>query len=138
MINTWDVIEQYRGNAVYVTVEGAIINSQTQQRAPFRFSCLVDTGCEFGLYYEETLRSDAESVGVVPTPTRIRLGDGTPVPAHVCIAHIERINKHILPPPGIPVQIFMRGSRRGFMGMEALKHFVTHFDGPSQELKIKF
>lgn len=133
----WVIIKDYRNNALYVRVQGAIVNPITHRRAPFSFECMIDTGFFSGLYYEATLRSDAETVDVVSHPTTIHLADGTPVAAHTCIAYIEKINDYTLPPPGIPVTLYMRGTRRGFIGMEALKSFIILLDGQKQELKIR-
>lgn len=134
----WTIVDKYSKNSAYITVKGAIINSQTHNRAPFSFKCLIDTGFTIGgLYYEETLRSDAKIVGVTPTIATIRLADGSPVSAYVCMAHIEKINNIELPPPGIKVQLFMRGSGRGFIGMEALGSWIFLLDGPNKTFKIK-
>jgi len=139
MTQVWDLIEHYRDNAAYVRVKGVIINPQSSGgRAPFNIECMIDTGFSSGLYSEESLRSDAEIVGVTPFPTEIRLGDGSKVPAYTCVAHIEEIGAYRLPPPGLKVTLFMRGTRKGYLGMEALKSCVTLFDGPAQELKIRF
>jgi hypothetical protein len=137
-LNTWSIEGGYQNNAAYVTVKGAIINPRTMNRAPFSFECMIDTGFFSGLYYEEGLRSDALIVGVNPVLTTIRLADGSIVPAYTCVAQIEEINDFKLRPPGIKVTIFMRGLRKGYLGMEALKSFVTLFDGPAQKYKIRF
>ena len=138
MTDEWDLSKDYRNNAAYVRVQGAIINPNTMNRAPFSFVCMIDTGFFSGLYYEASLRSDALTVDVVPNSTTIQLADGTRVAAHTCIATIEKINDYALPFPGIPVTLYMRGTGRGFMGMEAMKSFIVVLDGPSQKLKIKF
>ena len=138
MTDEWDFSKDYRSNAAYVRVEGAIINPNTLNRAPFSFECMIDTGFFSGLYYEASLQSDALTVDIVPAPTTIQLADGTPAAAHTCIAHIEKINDHALSSPGIPVTLYMRGTGRGYMGMEALKSFIVLLDGPSQKLKIRF
>lgn len=138
MTLVWNVTGKYRDNAAYVRVKGAIINPQNGSRAPINFECKVDTGCTFGLYFEESLRSDAEIVGVTPFPTKIRLGDGSKVPAYTCVAHIEEIDSFRLPPPGLKVTLYMRGVRMGYIGMEALKSCITQFDGHAQEFKMRF
>jgi len=135
-LNTWSIEGKYRNNAAYVTVKGAIINARTMNRAPFSFECMIDTGFSSGLYYEEGLRSDAQIVGVTPNLTNIRLADGSIVPAYTCVAQIEEINNIKLRPPGITVTLFMRGRRKGLLGMEVLKSFITLFNGPAQEYKI--
>lgn len=137
MTDEWNFIKDYRNNAAYVRVQGAIINPNTLRRAPFSFECKIDTGFTSGLYYEETLRSDAQIVDVPISPAPLRLGDGTRTTAYACIAHIEKINDHELPPPGIPVQLYMKGTRRGYIGMEAIKSFVILLDGPHQRFKMK-
>lgn len=138
MTDEWVIKKDYRNNAVYVRVQGAIINPNTYRRAPFSFECKIDTGFTEGLFYEATLRSDAETVDVHPNPATLRLADGKPIAAHACIAHIENINDYDLPSPGIPVQLYMYGRRRGFMGMEALRSCIVLLDGPSQKFKMKF
>ena len=137
MTNEWIITKDYRNNAAYVRVQGAIIHPMTLRRAPFSFECKIDTGFTEGLFYEATLISDAETVDVHPYPATLRLGDGTPLATHACIAHIEKINGYDLPPPGIQVQLYMCGRRRGYIGMEALKSCAVLFDGPNQKVKIK-
>ena len=138
MTQVWNIAGKYRDNAAFVRVKGAIINPQNGSRAPLNFECKVDTGFTSGLYYEESLRSDAEIVGVTPFPTKIRLADGSKVSVHTCVAYIEEINSFRLPPPGLKVTLYMRGLRKGYIGMEALKSCLTQFDGHAQEIKMRF
>lgn len=137
MTTAWNIIKDYRNNAAYVRVQGAIINPKTHNRAPFSFECKVDTGFTSGLFYEEALRSDAETVNVRPRPAPIQLGNGQITTAYACIAYLEKIDGYTIPPPGIPVQLYMKSSRLGFIGMEALQSFIVIFDGPNQKFKLK-
>ena len=109
----WNISHPYRGNAAFVNVKGAIQNPRTGNRAPFEFECMVDTGFFSGLYYEESLRSDAKIIGVDPFPTTIRLADGKEVPAYSCVAYLEEINGFKLPPPGLKITLFMKRQSDG-------------------------
>lgn len=131
------LIKDYRNNALYIRVEGAIIHPDTLRRAPFNFECKIDTGFYGGLFYERTLISDAERVNVQTRPATLYLADHTPITAQACIANIEKIDGQELPYPGIPVELFMHGRPRGLMGMGALKSFLFILDGINQEFKIR-
>jgi hypothetical protein len=135
--NKWDLESRYQNNAAHVNVRGYFENSSTHQRTSFNITCKVDTGFYSGIYSFESLRSDAQIIGVNPVLTTIRLADGSEVPVYLCLAYIEKINEVTLPLPGKIVQLFMRGTGFSYLGMEALHDWITLFDGPTQTLKIK-
>ena len=134
----WFIIKDYRNNASYVRIEGAIINPNTLSRAPFSFECKIDTGFFGGLFYEASLLSDVELVNVQSRRAPLILADGTSIIAQACIANIEKINGYDLPYPGVPVELYMYGRPRGLMGMGALRSFMVLLDGPSERIKIGF
>ena len=131
MTVNWDLNQPYSGNKVFVNIRGYINNPLTHQRAPFSCRALVDTGFTSGIFSEDALRSDAETIGVTPTQTTIQLGDR-------CEAYIEEVNTYRLPAPGKKVTLYMRGRNSHYIGMQAISDWIVQFHGPTKTLYSKF
>lgn len=130
--------KRYRNNAAYVMVRGYIINRRTLQQCPFTIECLVDTGFSSGLFADENLRADALVIGVNPSLTNISLANGRPISAYICEAYIEGIESYNFSPPGKKVPLYMASRNKKYIGMEALKYWVTNFNGPQGKIIMDF
>lgn len=127
------ISKKYRKKAAFIRIKGVIQNPQNLLQTPLDFECRIDTGFDGGIFIPHWYRSDAKTIGVEPTITNITLADGSKVPAYVCVAHLQKIDKFTFPTPGKQTILVMCGDRKGeLLGMDALKHCTILFDGPKQ------
>ena len=131
------VTEAYKNKTACVTIKGVILNPQTMRQSPLDFECMVDTGFFGGIFVPEWYKSNAESIGVVPSLANITLADGNRVPAYVCAAYLQEVDGCDFAPPGKPVVLVMRGTNSPeLLGMDALKHCTIFLDGPKQSFTL--
>lgn len=131
--------KKYDRNQAYLRVKWIIQNPETLRQFPLDFECRIDTGFDGGILVPHWHLSDAKSIGVDPRPTNIVLADGRKIPAYVCVGHLQEIEGHALPLPGIPMILVMCGNRKGsLLGMDVLRNHVISFDGPAQAFSLTF
>lgn len=131
------IVKKYRKKSAYIRIEGIVSNPQTAAQVPLRFECRVDTGFDGGVLVPVRYKPDTEAIGVTPAITNVTLADGNKIPAYVCAAYLQAVDKHVFKSPGKPVTLIMCGFREGQMlGMDALKYCTIVFDGPKQDFTI--
>ncbi len=131
------ISKKYYKKKAYLKVKGVIQNPANLRQFPLDFECRIDTGFDGGILIPHWHSADAKSIGVEPSLTNIILADGRKIPAYVCLAHLQEIEAHNLPAPGIPIVLVMCGNRDGsILGMDALQHHLISFDGPAQTCTI--
>lgn len=130
------VRKRYSDGLPFVTVRVVILNPHTNRQTTFDQRCWVDTGFTGGVSAPDFRLSEARMIDVEPRPTTVRLAGGDRRPGHVCLAFVQRIENHDIPPPGIEIELLIRGEEPGCLGLEVLRNWVTEFDGPKQILSM--
>lgn len=130
--------DDYSQGRAFVRVRITIVNPTNGRQTCIEKAFKIDTGFDGGFHVSQLHRAEISLIGVDPTPGPIGLAGGRSEVGYYCLAYLQQLGDYEFPMPGIEAELILHGSsHHGLLGLDVLKHWITKFDGPNQNLTIK-
>jgi hypothetical protein len=129
--------KNYSDGRPITNVRIAVINPDNFRQITIQKKVKIDTGFDSGVHIRESEMSELSTIGIRSTVGPVTLAGNVPATAHYCLAYLQQIGDHELPPPGMEITLVFQGSaREGLLGLEILNHWIITLNGPDQIFKI--
>jgi len=128
---------QRGGPYPFLEVRIVVTRQDTGRREVFTENCKVDTGFYADIFMPSHYQLAISQLGVPLYDTPLILADGKEVSAKACYAHVEKIDDHEFPAPGIDIALFCHGNPKNpLLGLRLLNKWIAELDGPRQILSL--